>query len=373
MTDIWRDTLESLELQMTRATFDTHLRGTYLVDFDDQIATVAVPSAASCEWLNARMIPTVSRTLIRVLGREVALQFVVPSPGFTPPAPPPPVEAPLTAAAGVLDPAAEIAGRTFDPAQTGGYSIISHYVSHFWMPYLGDAFTLWKRLDADKRIPHSKGDNYIYQPDIRWTPPLRFYYRPLARAIGKGHARSVQGGPVECWLSRQARLDKKCIDCCGRYPETRAIVGQDGRIGCYHWHTGALEKLYQENLVAVREEKFEQGRWANVLEVQVWRYLHLLTPAQVSRLPVELQEDHERWLTGAADRPNLGQALAIDLAGWKAIDAGSLIPLLPGWAEYRELTADFQPAAEFLSKPLHTIKPGNLAHHVPRSNENDFF
>lgn len=237
----------------------------------------------------------------------------------------------------------------FDSAWRKGYSIVSHYASYFWQPYLGPAFLFWKRLEADNRIPAKQRD--IREIANRWTPSLRYQYRQLARMIGKDHPRVIKGGEIECWQSMSGRRnDKPLLACCGN-PElqpVKVIIGKDGCPRCLHWQIGLLEILFQECLIAIDEKPGQ--RWANRLDVQVWRLLPILTPYQVGLLNDDLQVEHERWLEGRSDRPALGEALGVTLEEWEQITVKTLVPLMPGYQEYRLLHADFNPAHSFLAQ-----------------------
>ena len=74
---IWERVLAELELEMTRATFNTHLRRSRLVAYDDGIFTVAVVNEYAKDWLEHRLAPLVCRVLRRLTGRdEVSVRFV---------------------------------------------------------------------------------------------------------------------------------------------------------------------------------------------------------------------------------------------------------------------------------------------------------
>jgi chromosomal replication initiator protein len=75
---VWQAALGELELQMTRATFDAWLRGTWLAAYGGETFTVAVASTYAVDWLAHRLNGTVVRTLRRVAGQEqVSVHFVV--------------------------------------------------------------------------------------------------------------------------------------------------------------------------------------------------------------------------------------------------------------------------------------------------------
>jgi hypothetical protein len=73
---IWANSLAELQLQMTRATFDTWLRGSEVVEAGDGCLTVAVRHAHAVDWLQNRLLPVIERTLARHARGEVKIIFV---------------------------------------------------------------------------------------------------------------------------------------------------------------------------------------------------------------------------------------------------------------------------------------------------------
>ncbi|MEJ2210424.1 MAG: DnaA N-terminal domain-containing protein, partial [Anaerolineae bacterium] len=61
----WQATLGELQLQMTRATFDTWLRGSRVIGHEDDVFTVHVRHAYAVDWLQNRLLPVIQRTLRR--------------------------------------------------------------------------------------------------------------------------------------------------------------------------------------------------------------------------------------------------------------------------------------------------------------------
>lgn len=80
---LWDSALKDLALQMTRATFDTWLRGTWIVAYEPAPAggeerecfVVQAASAYAVDWLTHRLAPTIVKTLSRLVGRPVQVEF----------------------------------------------------------------------------------------------------------------------------------------------------------------------------------------------------------------------------------------------------------------------------------------------------------
>lgn len=73
----WKKVKDILEIQLTRATFDTNVRNTTLVALGEAIATIEVADELRISWLNERLKPKLTDALVSVLGRDVELEFVV--------------------------------------------------------------------------------------------------------------------------------------------------------------------------------------------------------------------------------------------------------------------------------------------------------
>ena len=75
--DIWHATLGELQLQMTKATFDTWVRPTYAIAYQNGAMVVGVHSPYAKEWLENRLHTTIQRTLTGIIGRSAEVQYVV--------------------------------------------------------------------------------------------------------------------------------------------------------------------------------------------------------------------------------------------------------------------------------------------------------
>lgn len=77
--DIWHATLGELQLQMTKATFDTWVRPTRAVSYEDGSMTVGVHSSYAKEWLENRLDTTIRRTVAGILGQSTEVHYVIES------------------------------------------------------------------------------------------------------------------------------------------------------------------------------------------------------------------------------------------------------------------------------------------------------
>ncbi|MBC8264752.1 MAG: chromosomal replication initiator protein DnaA, partial [Anaerolineales bacterium] len=60
---IWQAALGELQLQMTRPTFDTWLKNTRAISYEDGTLIIGVHNAYAKDWLENRLVGIVKRTL----------------------------------------------------------------------------------------------------------------------------------------------------------------------------------------------------------------------------------------------------------------------------------------------------------------------
>lgn len=76
-SQVWQAALGELQLQMTRATFDTWVKQTSVLSYEDGLFVIAVKSNFAKEWLENRLMGLIKRTLCNIVGRSVEVRFVV--------------------------------------------------------------------------------------------------------------------------------------------------------------------------------------------------------------------------------------------------------------------------------------------------------
>jgi len=73
----WQSVLGQLQMEMPRASFDTWVRDTRPVSFQDNTLTIGVRNAYARDWLENRLASTVNRLLVGILNSTVDVHFVV--------------------------------------------------------------------------------------------------------------------------------------------------------------------------------------------------------------------------------------------------------------------------------------------------------
>lgn len=75
--DAWQATLGQLELQLNRATFDTWLKGSEVLAYEDGEFVIRVRHAYAKDWLEQHLNSQIIEMLGRILGRSVTVNYVV--------------------------------------------------------------------------------------------------------------------------------------------------------------------------------------------------------------------------------------------------------------------------------------------------------
>ena len=73
----WQSVLGQLQMEMPRASFDTGVRDTRPVSYQDGMLVVGVRNAYARDWLENRLANTVSRLLVGIMNASVSVNFVV--------------------------------------------------------------------------------------------------------------------------------------------------------------------------------------------------------------------------------------------------------------------------------------------------------
>jgi chromosomal replication initiator protein len=77
--EVWRAALGELQLQLDRPIFETWLKQTEGVNFDNSRFVVAVPTPFAIAWLERRMYQNIQKTVEKVTGHILDIQFQVSS------------------------------------------------------------------------------------------------------------------------------------------------------------------------------------------------------------------------------------------------------------------------------------------------------
>lgn len=73
----WQAALGQFQLEMPRAAYDTWVRDTELLTYEDGTYIVGVRNAYARDWLEDRLLATAKQVLAGITGRTVEVRFVV--------------------------------------------------------------------------------------------------------------------------------------------------------------------------------------------------------------------------------------------------------------------------------------------------------
>ncbi len=76
-TEVWQAALGELQLQMTRDTFNTWLKPTRCISYEDGTLIIGVENGYVKEWLSNRLLTTIQRTVTSLVGRTIEVKFMV--------------------------------------------------------------------------------------------------------------------------------------------------------------------------------------------------------------------------------------------------------------------------------------------------------
>jgi chromosomal replication initiator protein len=78
--EIWQAALGELQVQITKANFDTWLKDTEGLKYHNELFIIAAPNAFVAEWLGSRLLSLIKKTLANIIGNQVEINFVIKSP-----------------------------------------------------------------------------------------------------------------------------------------------------------------------------------------------------------------------------------------------------------------------------------------------------
>jgi len=73
----WQAVLGQLQLEMPKASFETWVRDTHVMSYEEGVMTIGVRNAYARDWLESRLLSTVARLLAGMMDRAVDVRFVV--------------------------------------------------------------------------------------------------------------------------------------------------------------------------------------------------------------------------------------------------------------------------------------------------------
>jgi len=144
----WQATLGQLQMEMSKAAFDTWVRDAELVSYEDGRFTIGVKNAYARDWLEGRLSSTVTRMLSGMVDRPAEIAFTVWQAENEPDEANVAIEPEPVQAAGVRFSSATICGRyTFDNSSLAPATGWRTRLLWLWLkalPMLIILFPLWR-------------------------------------------------------------------------------------------------------------------------------------------------------------------------------------------------------------------------------------
>lgn len=75
--EIWEIALGELQLQVSKPNYDTWLKNTIGIGFQDNSFIIGAPNTFISEWLGKRLHSLINRTLTSIIGKPITVQFIV--------------------------------------------------------------------------------------------------------------------------------------------------------------------------------------------------------------------------------------------------------------------------------------------------------
>ena len=73
----WQAAVGKLQMEMSRASYDTWVQPAEVVRYTDDLFTVGVPNAYACDWLKTRLTGTITQLLSGLMESPQRVEFIV--------------------------------------------------------------------------------------------------------------------------------------------------------------------------------------------------------------------------------------------------------------------------------------------------------
>jgi len=73
----WQNLIGQLQMEMSKAAFDTWVRSAELVNYEENIFTIGLQNAYARDWLESRLSSTITRHLTGLMNEKIAVKFIV--------------------------------------------------------------------------------------------------------------------------------------------------------------------------------------------------------------------------------------------------------------------------------------------------------
>jgi chromosomal replication initiator protein len=182
--EIWDIARSQLRLQLPRSTYETWVRDTSCLAYEDGAFVIGVANAYAKDWLSLRLRPLIKRALVGIVGQAVDITFIVQPVRLAdaPDAAPIPLltyeRAPYEAAA---EEDATEESRMFEPSNTHGANLNPRYTFETFI------------VGSSNRMAHAVAQSVAERPGTAYNP--LFIYG--GSGLGKTHLLQAIGQVVQ--------------------------------------------------------------------------------------------------------------------------------------------------------------------------------
>ena len=177
--EIWDIARSQLRLQLPRSTYETWVRDTSCLAYEDGAFVIGVANAYAKDWLSLRLRPLIKRALVGIIGQAVDITFIVQPVRLADAPDAAPI--PLLNYERVADEAVADEARLFEPSSNHGANLNPRYTF--------DAFI----VGSSNRMAHAVAQSVAERPGTAYNP--LFIYG--GSGLGKTHLLQAIGQVVQ--------------------------------------------------------------------------------------------------------------------------------------------------------------------------------
>ena len=177
--EIWDIARSQLRLQLPRSTYETWVRDTSCLAYEDGAFVIGVANAYAKDWLSLRLRPLIKRALVGIVGQAVDITFIVQPVRLDDAPDAAPI--PLLNYERVADEAVVDETRLFEPSSNHGANLNPRYTF--------DAFI----VGSSNRMAHAVAQSVAERPGTAYNP--LFIYG--GSGLGKTHLLQAIGQVVQ--------------------------------------------------------------------------------------------------------------------------------------------------------------------------------
>ena len=177
--EIWDIARSQLRLQLPRSTYETWVRDTSCLAYEDGAFVIGVANAYAKDWLSLRLRPLIKRALVGIIGQAVDITFIVQPVRLADAPDAAPI--PLLNYERVADEAVVDETRLFEPSSNHGANLNPRYTF--------DAFI----VGSSNRMAHAVAQSVAERPGTAYNP--LFIYG--GSGLGKTHLLQAIGQVVQ--------------------------------------------------------------------------------------------------------------------------------------------------------------------------------